>query len=167
MKSYLIIALLFLACTSDSFSNSPATNVKLGGQKFEGSVTINASPADVWKVLTNTKKFCNLLNYNYESGDKKIAAVGDNVNLAVWGDKGSFVVIKSVRNSELRFVWDPENASYFCSQRWLLNSSGNQTVVRFKLSYTESGPQTPESIAKQVQFYDKMLSNLKRAVENN
>lgn len=167
MKRYLLIATLFLACSSDTITHAQVENVGMSAQEFKGQIELEASPADVWNALTEAKSICELLNYTLRTGPQNFSGVGDNVQLTVWSDNGTFIVTKYVPQKEIRFVWDPENATYFCLQQWALTAKGENTIVNFKLTYTESGSQTSEALAQQVDFYKKMLAKLKATVEKS
>jgi hypothetical protein len=140
-------------------------NTKLTGQSFKGEVTISAAPKAIWSVLTDIKKLSEIGNFGYEGTPKKISKVGDSVPLKVFGDRGFYILTYSKPEAELRYTWEPDNASYICQERWLLAPSPNGTKVTFEDRYTESGPQTPEDISAQVKFYDEALAKLKTMVE--
>lgn len=68
-------------------------------------------------------------------------------------------------NNELRFALEPDNASYICQKRWLLESNGKKTKLTLIDIYTESGKQSQESLDKQVADWEKKLAKLKELAE--
>ena len=160
--NYWLITFLLLV---NYFIFAQVNNTKLTGQSFKGEVTINAAPKAIWSVLTDIKKLSEIEDFGYEGNPTKLSKVGDSVPLKVFGDTGSFILIYSKPNTELRYAWEPDNASYLCQERWLLTPSANGTKVTFEDRYTESGPQSPEDIAAQVKFYNEALAKLKTMVE--
>ena len=161
--SNFIIFLVLIFYIQTSFAQ--IKNQKIGGQSFSGDITINATPDQVWDVLTNAAQLTEIMGYEYSSGAKKFKKVGDEVQVKVWGEGSSFILIRSNTNKELRFNLDPENATYICSCRWILTKSGSGTKVWFGERYTESGPQTKEDIDSQVKESNEMLKRLKMKVE--
>ena len=157
-----MIVLLFIA---NYTIFAQVNNTKLTGQSFKGEITINATPKAIWSVLTDIQKLSEIENFGYEGTPKKLSKIGDSVPLKVFGDEGVFILIYSKPEAELRYTWEPDNASYLCQERWQLISSGNTTKVTFEDRYTESGSQTPEDIAVQVKSYNEALAKLKTVVE--
>lgn len=141
-------------------------NTKLTGQSFKGEVIVDASPKVVWAVITDIQKLSDIENFEYQGTPKKLTKVGDSVPMEVFGDKGTFVLTYAEPNEELRYTWEPENASYLCQERWVLSPSGNGTKIIFEDRYTESGPQTEEDIAAQVKLYNEALTKLKAFTES-
>jgi len=119
----------------------------------------------VWNVLTDMKKISEVLGYDYV-GTTKMNKAGDKVQLTIWGDSGTYILIYSKAGSELRFMWEPENATYLCQTRWRLAASGKTTKVMFEDRYTESGPQSADDIAAQVKGYNEALARLKSTCEH-
>lgn len=142
-------------------------NQQLGAQRFSAEITIQASPARVWQVLTDAGLLTKIMDYEYTGGAKKFGKVGDAARVKVWGDASNFTLIRSRDAKELRFNLDPENGSYICSCSWTLSKSGKRTKVRFEERYTESGPQTKEDLAAQAKETNAMLQRLKRKAEAN
>ncbi|MDZ7266552.1 MAG: SRPBCC domain-containing protein [candidate division KSB1 bacterium] len=141
------------------------TNKKLTGQSFVGEITVNATPQTVWTVLTDLQKLSSVMNFGYTGPAKTLARPGDGVAMKVWGDTGTFILIYAKPASELRFVWEPDNATYICQQRWRLAPSGRATKVSIEERYTESGPQSEADIATQVKAYNEALARLKARCE--
>ncbi len=162
IKSVVIcIALMFFAQTgSTQVKNQPLT-----AQSFHGEILVNASPMQVWKVLTNTKNLLEIMGYEYRSGAQTMARPGDATNVKVWGDESRFTLIRANPASELRFNLDPANGSYICNCRWKLTKSANGTKVWFEERYTESAPQSSAELQAQVKETNEMLQRMKRKAE--
>lgn len=141
-------------------------NTKLTGQSFKGEVIVDASPQAVWTALTDVQKLSDLENFKYQGAPKKLTKVGDSVSLEVFGDQGTLILTYAKPDEELRYTWEPDNASYLCQDRWVISSSENGTKVTYEERYTESGPQTAEDIAAQAKLYNEGLTKLKTTVES-
>ena len=140
-------------------------NQPITGQSFSGEITIDAAPDRVWEVLTDVSQLTEIMGYEYVGEAKKFSKVGDEAQVKVWGDAGSFTLIRANLSKELRFNLDPENGSYICNCRWILSTSGQGTKVWFEERYTESGPQTKEDLEAQVKDFNEMFKKLKIKAE--
>ncbi|MFQ5676613.1 MAG: SRPBCC family protein [bacterium] len=140
-------------------------NQKLGAQSFSGEVTINATPARVWEVLTDVGQLTEIMDYEYVGGAKKFVKVGDDAQVKFWGDTCGFLLVRANPNKELRFNLDPDNGSYICNCRWVLTESGSGTKVWFEERYTESGPQSQEDLNSQLKETNKKFARLKLKAE--
>ncbi|MGH7594912.1 MAG: SRPBCC family protein [bacterium] len=163
MRRLIIFMLGLLLLNANGFAQ--VANKKLTGQSFGGAITINASPQAVWAVLTDVQKVGSALGFEYKGAPKKLEKVGDSVQLKVWGDVGTYILIYAKPGSELRYVWEPDNATYICQERWMLAPSGKSTKVTYEERYTESGPQTAEAIAGQVKTCEQALAKIKALCE--
>ena len=159
----LIFGFIFIFATQSIFSQT--INKPINGQSFSGEITINAAPAQVWRVLTNGDQLTELLGYTYISGAKTFANIGDKAQVKVWDDACGLIVVRSDQNKELRFNLDPENGSYICNCRWTLSKSGKGTKLLYEERYTESDSQTAEAIASQVKDANARLKKLKILAE--
>ncbi|MCI0698887.1 SRPBCC domain-containing protein [candidate division KSB1 bacterium] len=160
---FMLVTLSLLVVGANGFAQ--VANKKLTGQSFSGEITINASPQAVWAVLTDVQKVGSALGFEYKGVAKKLEKVGDSVQLKVWGDAGTYILIYAKPGSELRYVWEPDNATYICQERWTLAPSGKSTKLTYEERYTESGPQTAEAIAEQVKSYNQALAKVKALCE--
>jgi hypothetical protein len=163
MRRFIVCALGLLLLSAQGFAQ--VVNKKLTGQSFGGAITVNASPQAVWAVLTDVQKVGSALGFEYKGAPQKLEKVGDNVALKVWGDTGTYILIYVKPGSELRYVWEPDNATYICQERWTLAPSGKATKVTYEERYSESGPQTAEAIAEQVKSYNQALAKVKAMCE--
>lgn len=156
----------FLALTFSCQSGFAQTkNQPITGQSFSGEIAINATPDQVWGVLTDVAQLTEILGYEYVSGTKRFSKVGEEAQVKVWGDASNFMLIRSNPIKELRFNLDPENGSYLCNCRWILSKSGNGTKVWFEERYTESDPQTKEDLEAQVKDSNERFNKLKLKAE--
>lgn len=162
-RMFMLFTLVLLVVSANSFAQ--VTNKKLTGQHFAGAIMINANPQAVWAVLTDVQKVGSALGFEFKGAPKKLEKVGDSVQLKVWGDTGTYILIYAKPGSELRYVWEPDNATYICQERWTLAPSDTGTKVTYEERYTESGPQTAEAIAEQVKSYNQALAKLKAMCE--
>jgi len=157
----LLFAIIFF--TAPGFTQ--VINKKLTGQSFGGELIINASPQAVWAVITDVQKLGSALNFEYKGAPKKLEKVGDNVQMKVWGDAGTYILIYAKSGSELRYVWEPDNATYICQERWTLAPAGKGTKLTYEERYSESGPQTAAAIAEQIKSYNQALARVKALCE--
>lgn len=158
-----ILALAVILAVNSGFAQTK--NQKLSGQSFSGAITVNASPEQVWSVLTDAAAFTKIMGYEYQSGSKKFSQVGAQALVKVWGDESNFTLTRADAGKELRFNLDPANGSYICSCRWKLAKSGNGTKVWFEERYTESAPQSQADLDAQVKDNNEMLQRVKMAAE--
>jgi len=140
-------------------------NKKLTAQSFSGELMINAGPPAVWAAITDVQKLASALNFEYKGAPKKLERVGESVQMKVWGDAGTYILIHAKPGSELRYVWEPDNATYICQERWTLTPAGRGTKLVYEERYTESGPQTAAAIAEQVKSYNQALARVKAMCE--
>ena len=161
---YIIFGILF-SLTALSFSYSAVENTQISGQEFKGQIEINAPPEKVWSVLTNLKTFMDAIGFEFLSGKTNVNTVGDTARIKVWSDKTTYLLTYVDVNKELRFALEPDNASYICQKRWILEPSGNKTILTLVDIYTESSKQSQESLNQQSADWEKKLSKIKALAE--
>ncbi len=165
MKRYIFwIAALILVFAVQSGS-AQTKNAPLSAQSFKGDITIQATPQQVWEALTDANFLTQLLGYEHIGGVKKFSRLGDHAKVKVWGENGTFMMVRAKPKKELRFSLDPESGSYLCSCRWKLTKTSNGTRVQYHERYTESGAQSKEELQQQVDHANKMLKKLKMVAE--
>lgn len=160
----IIFGILF-SLTAFSFSYSAVENTQIGGQVFKGQIEINASPDKVWGVLTNLKTFTDAIGFEFLSGKTNVNAVGDTARIKVWSDNTTYLLTYIDVNKELRFSLEPDNASYICQKIWILEPSGDKTILTLIDIYTESSKQSQESLNQQSADWEKKLSKIKALAE--
>ena len=162
LSQLIIVGILFYISSS---VYSQIINQSITGQGFSGEIIVDASPDQVWQVLTDVSQLAEICGYEYIGGAKTFAKPGDEAQVKVWGDVGGFMLVRTDNKSELRFNLDPENGSYICGCRWRLSKSGEGTKVWFEERYTESGPQTKEELDAQVKDFNESLEKLRQKAE--
>ena len=164
MMSVLTGVLLTVALTARD-SHGAVKNYPLGGQVFEGEVVVNAPPEKVWSVLTNLEQFCGFMDFQFLSGNRQVAVIGDSARMKVWGDQCTYLVTYAEAGRELRLALEPDNASYICQKRWVLSPEGETTRVRLIDRYSESAEQSEESLKAQVKGWERHLAGLREMAE--
>jgi len=162
-RVFVLLASALILAQANGFAQ--VANKKLTGQSFGGEIVIEASPQAVWVAITDVQKLGSALNFEYKGAAKRLEKVGDHVQMKVWGDAGTYILIYAKPGSELRFVWEPDNATYLCQERWTLTAAGKGTKLTYEERYTESGPQTAGQIAEQVKTYNQALARVKAVCE--
>jgi len=94
-----------------------------------------------------------------------VETVGDTARIKVWADETTYILTYLDTNKELQFALEPDNASYICQKKWLLEPSGNKTILKLIYVYTESGKQSQESLNQQSAEWEKKLAKLKALAE--
>lgn len=164
VRLFCFAILLALILVSQSVY-SQIENQQITGQSFEGEITVNVSPEQVWEVLTDVEQLTEICGYEYVGGSETFSEVGDVAQVKVWEDAASFMLVRANKPKQLRFIIDPENGSYICGCQWKLSKSEDGTKVWFEESYTESGPQTAEAIQAQAEELNEGLLRLKQKAE--
>lgn len=163
LRSIALGIVLSLIIALPSFSvvqNSP-----IGGQVFTGNIEIDAPAEKVWAILTDLKTLTEAIGFEFISGKDKVSAVGDTARIKVWSDNTTYLLTYMDANNELRFALEPDNASYLCQSRWLLESSGTKTLLTVIDTYTESAEQSKESLDSQAAKWEKNLAKIKALAE--
>jgi len=164
MSRLIVFGILFsLVLTLSSYST--VQNSQIGAQVFKGQVEINAPADKVWAVLTDLKTFSGAVGFEFISGKEKVGTVGDAARIRVWSDSTTYLLTYVDVNNELRFALEPDNASYLCQSRWLLESSGTKTLLTVIDTYTESAEQSKESLDSQAAEWEKNLAKIKVLAE--
>lgn len=149
----------------NSYAFSQVDHEPIAGQSFKGEVMIDASPQAVWAVLTDVQKRGSALGFDYEGTAAKMERVGDNVRLKIWEDTGTEFLSFTRPEIEVRYLWEPDNATYICQERWTLAPEGDGTRLTFEQRYTESDPQTAEALAEEAKSHNQALAKLKALCE--
>ena len=166
MLRSIIFGIIFSLVTIGT-SYSAVENSQIGGQVFKGQIEINASADKVWAVLTDLKTFTEAIGFEFISGKEKVGTVGDTARIKVWADETTYILTYLDTNKELRFALEPDNASYICQKKWLLEPSGNKTILKLIDIYTESSKQSQESLNQQSAEWVKKLAKLKALAESS
>jgi len=130
-----------------------------------------AAPADaVWAHLTTGKNVVTWCPYwkSDTNAAVNLTKVGDVLEYADdWGNKGRSVVTHLVKEKELRVAHEPNDGSYMCQARLVLEPADKGTRVRYLEQYTdESEPKDREATAGKMEAEMKAaLAALKKGIE--
>lgn len=166
-KSFVTLGLVIVSVLGPYANAQEASNKKLGGQEFTGSVEVSKAPNAVWGKLTQARFLAKAIGSDYEKGSKTFAKVGDaaRVKLNYSNDAGMYVVTHANPSKDLRMSFDPDNGSYICQFRLELSPVGKGTKITVTETYTESGPQAAAEIKKQTAQWRARMENIKAVVE--
>ena len=111
---------------------------------------LKAPPEKVWTTLCSMKGFSMLTGFKSDSLSRRVTffRVGDLERASIWSDKGRLVVTDFVPQKELRVTWEPDNASYLCSKRFLLSKTETGTTLEMWDRYTDDQPTVDETAKK-------------------
>ena len=111
---------------------------------------LKAPTEKVWATLCSMKGFSALTGFAPDSISrmKVFIRFGDFARASIWSDKGHLVVTGFVPFKELRVTWEPDNASYLCSKRFLLSKTATGTTLEMWDRYTDDQPTVDETAKK-------------------
>ena len=142
MRSTLV--LLILVCLTVGATVVVADNVsvsKMALVTVDGTIEIGAPPATVWSALTDADKvqsWCPIWTQP-PMGAKSLATMGAMVAFKdEYGNTGRSVVIYVDPAKELRIAHVPDNGSYVCQVKFLLEGKGGATVVKVTEQYSDA-----------------------------
>jgi hypothetical protein len=119
--------------------------------RIEGHVDLQRTPAQVWSALVSPKGLAALTGVQLPDSAQGIAKVGDSTTASVWSDKGTLVCTQAVEAKELRISFEPENASYVCADRILLEPArGGGTRLAITDRYSDDHMDTVDKTSKEV-----------------
>lgn len=164
--SVLLVAALGLAGTAAAQDVAVS---KMAFMTFKGNVTIQASPAAVWSVLTSAEKahsWCPV----WKAGKmaKPLTTVGTTIDYAdEYGNTGKSVVLYVDPEKELRVANVPNNGSFVCQTSVQLTPQGNGTLLQVTEQYSDAmdAPVDTDTAAKTKTEMDGYLKSLKNLVE--
>jgi uncharacterized protein YndB with AHSA1/START domain len=108
--------------------------------QLSAEAVVAAPPAAVWKQLTEGKNLVTWCPVWKAPSNAKVmlTKVGDVLDFTdQWGNGGRSVVTFLAPNKELRVAHEPNDGSYLCQARILLEASGAGTKVTYVESYTD------------------------------
>lgn len=136
--------------------------------RLSDSIEIGAPPAKVWATMTaGDLSWCPYWKAD-ENNKKALKKVGDAMVFNDdWGNGGHSVVTYFAANSELRIAHEPENGSYMCQSKIMLEEAEGGTKVTYIEQYTdESSEADRDATAKSMsEAVTKTLMTLKRMAE--
>jgi len=164
-KSWLALLALVLVSGSARADHPEVTVVRL-----MVSDVVSAPAGAVWTYMTTGKNFATWCP-NWKS-DKNAAMtltkVGDVLEFTDdWGNKGRSVVTHFVKDKEMRVAHEPNDGSYMCQARLVLEPTDKGTRVRYLEQYTdESKAEDRQATATKVEVEMKAaLAALKKSIE--
>lgn len=164
--SVLCLSLIIAAATPSSADSELVTVVRL-----TDGVEIAAPPATVWKTLTTGKSLVTWCPMWKSDANAKVdlTKVGDSLAfMDDWGNGGRSIVTYIDPDHELRVAHEPNDGSYMCQARVILEPSGdNGTALTYVEQYTdESSKEDREATTTQMQDeMAKTLASLKKLAE--
>jgi uncharacterized protein YndB with AHSA1/START domain len=139
-----IMVLLILVCLAAGVTVVVADDVtvsKMALMTFNGATEIAAPPAKVWSALTDADKvqsWCPMWTQP-PMGAKSLASMGATVAFKdEYGNTGKSVVIYVDPTKELRLAHVPDNGSYVCQVKFILEGKGGATVVKVTEQYSDA-----------------------------
>jgi hypothetical protein len=120
----------------------------LGGRIYSTSVQVKNDVKSVYKKLLDCKSLCGMLQAKEISCSAALGKVGAAGKMEVMGDKGTMITSYLDPNKEIRFAWEPDNGSYLCQIRFILEPAGTGTKISFTDRFTESSPMSKEDLSK-------------------
>jgi uncharacterized protein YndB with AHSA1/START domain len=143
---------------------------KLALVTIDGAVEVSAPSAKVWSALTDAdkaKSWCPLWK-KAPAAPKSLATLGANIAFEdEYGNAGKSVVIFVEPGRELRLAHAPDNGSYLCQARFVLEEKGGVTVVRVTEQYSDAldVPTDRDTAASTRQAIAAYLADLKTQAE--
>ena len=113
-SSVLIISVLLLFCLP--VSNAQEENVIIN----EGMIKISANSKNIWKVLTNTKKYANMMGYEWKSGKGNVKVVGDQAEMNILDQETAYqvTILEPAQKLSIKIV--PTSAEYVNENTWVI-----------------------------------------------
>lgn len=141
--SLISAGILVFISMSSVLSSSPgegATVSKMALITIEGSMQINAAPAAVWSALTDADKVQQWCPYWKDAAAAQpLSKVGQTIKYTDnWGNVGKSVVIYAKASEELRLAHVPDDGSYVCQAKFVLQPKGSATVVAVTEQYSDA-----------------------------
>lgn len=134
----------------------------------EGEITIYAKSKNVWKVLTDTKKYAKVMGYDWKSGKNNIEAVGDQAEMNILELQTAYEVTFFEPGQQLRVEIIPSNAEYVNEKTWIVTPVNKWTTkVKVKDVYTLPSSGVPQSASDQINTLQKRLEKLRSLAERS
>jgi uncharacterized protein YndB with AHSA1/START domain len=162
--------LLIFLVAATAFAADNVSVSKMALMNVDGSIDIAASPAKVWAALTDADKvqsWCPIWTQP-PTGGKSLATVGNTVMFKdEYGNTGKSVVLYVDAMKELRIAHVPDNGSYVCQAKFILEGKGNATTVTVKEQYSDdmNVPVDRDTALKTKNGIAKSLADLKAMAE--
>jgi uncharacterized protein YndB with AHSA1/START domain len=170
MRKFVLPLLVGFLITSTSFAADNLTVSKMALVTIDGSIDIAAPPAKVWAALTDADKvqsWCSMWTLP-PAGGKSLATIGNTVTFKdEYGNTGKSVVLYVDPMKELRIAHVPDNGSYVCQAKFILEGKGSATTVTVKEQYSDdmNVPVDHDTALKSKNGIAKSLADLKAMAE--
>jgi uncharacterized protein YndB with AHSA1/START domain len=131
---------------------------------------VAAPPAAVWSYITTGKNLVTWCPMWKDAKNSKVnlSKVGDSLDfMDQWGNGGRSVVTYIDPNKELRIAHEPQDGSYVCQAKLILEPSGDGTIVHYVEQYTdESSPEDLKATAAKMEAeMQETLAAVKKGAE--
>lgn len=171
MKSLMIRMTLLIAAVS-IVSSVVAEVQQVPVVRLETSLTIDASPTQVWSYMISGKNvgWCPYWGTEANEGHRDLAQVGDVLEYVDgWGGGGRSIVTYIDPGKELRIAHEPNDGSYVCQSKLILSPVGSGTTVRYVEQYTdESDAPTMSATAEKMRVtMESTLATIRDGVEGS
>jgi uncharacterized protein YndB with AHSA1/START domain len=171
MRSVLVAAgaLVTIAGLSTGAWAQSAKMSKMALMTCEAQIEIKATPAQVWKALTDADKvqsWCPL--WKAAAQVKPLTSVGQTIAFKDdWGNVGKSVVIFVDAGKELRVAHVPDNGSYLCQTRFVIAPGAQGTVVHVTEQYSDAMdvPTDADTATQTQKSMEDTLASLKKIAE--
>jgi len=163
MKRTLTAVFLFLPMLALA---SETVIKRVSAQEFTHTLLVNAPPQRVWSTLTDPAQLMKVFRWELRSPGT-LQDVGDWVTAKIEADRGVLIVSNVKQENELRLAWEPDNGSFICQLRFLLQPEGRGTRLTYMMRYSESAPQPPSFTARQARDSQNAMARLKTTLETS
>jgi hypothetical protein len=164
----LIILISVCSIISTAHSQNVAVS-KLALMTFEGKMEVKASPAQVWAALTDADKAPSWYPYwKTNKPAQALTSIGQTmIYIDGWNNKGKSVVIYIDKGKELRLAHMPDDGSYVCQSKFIIEPKGIATMVTIIEQYSDNldVPLDKDTAAKVDQEMTQYMAALKTLAE--
>lgn len=134
----------------------------------EGEITVAAKSGNVWKVLTNTKKYAKVMGYKWKSGKKKVDSVGDQALVEFLEQETAYQVKFIEPGHKLTIRIAPSNAAYVNEKTWVVTPVSKwKTKVSVTDVYTLPSDIVPPTVNLQINKLQETLERLRDLAERS
>ncbi|MEM7009718.1 MAG: hypothetical protein AAF462_11350, partial [Thermodesulfobacteriota bacterium] len=112
-KILFVVPLIFLLTT---FASAQDQNIVTN----QGEITINTKSKNVWKVLTNSKKYAKVIGYKWKSGKKDVGQAGDQAIMYLLEQQTNYEVTFIEPGEKITVKLVPSTAEYVNEKTWVV-----------------------------------------------
>jgi len=170
MLRRILIPLCVLLCCAAFTGEGRAEMKQVQTAQVHSQLHVDAAAAPIWAYVTRGSNFEDWMPLWNRPRNARInlVQVGNWLQfIDEWNNKGRSVVTYIARNKEVRLANDPEDGSFMCQVKLLLEPDPHGTVVHLYEQYTDESPAGEfNATAQKVQAgLDRALRSLKTEVE--